>query len=209
MLCLLVTFNCFDTLWLPVPGLAKVGDRPPVSLKTAGIHTPQTGGQYKGYKKQHFVFYNSMFWIRPSDTAKYFQINQNFSKNICIRLQSIPIFHFKIKAVVMCIQLPCSMTILSFSMNTTIYVTSFSSISYCRNSDYKTSISFNIDDLNKTINSLPTSLILGEQVWDRASFQIGVSDLIPLITEGRLRHASGPAQHNSESVTFIVNVSLQ
>ena len=109
----------------------------------------------------------------------------------------------------MCIQLPCSMTILSFSMNTTIYVTSFSSISYCRNSDYKTSISFNIDDLNKTINSLPTSLILGEQVWDRASFQIGVSDLIPLITEGRLRHASGPAQHNSESVTFIVNVSLQ
>ena len=38
-------------------------------------------------------------------------------------------------------------------------------------------------------------LILGDQDWDRASFQIGVSDLIQLLTEGRLRHACGPAQY--------------
>ena len=52
-------------------------------------------------------------------------------------------------------------------------------------------------------HSINASLILGEQDWDRASFQIGVSDLIQLITEGRLRHTSGPARYNSESVTLI------
>ena len=45
-----------------------------------------------------------------------------------------------------------------------------------------------------TFNSLPTIFNSGEQDWDRASFQIGVSGLIQLLTEGRLRHASGPAQ---------------
>ena len=42
--------------------------------------------------------------------------------------------------------------------------------------------------------SINASLILGEQDWDRANFQIGVSDLIKLIMEGRLRHPCGPAQ---------------
>ena len=38
--------------------------------------------------------------------------------------------------------------------------------------------------------------------WHRASFQTEVSDLIQLITEGRLRHhASGPADYYTESVT--------
>ena len=50
--------------------------------------------------------------------------------------------------------------------------------------------------LIKTFNSLSTFLILVEQDWDRASFQIGVSDLILLIREGRLRHASCPAHLN-------------
>ena len=57
----------------------------------------------------------------------------------------------------------------------------------------------------KTFNSLPTFLILGDQDWDRASFQIGESDLILLIMEGRLRHASVPAHYNIKSVTFIDN----
>ena len=43
-------------------------------------------------------------------------------------------------------------------------------------------------------------LILGEQDWDRASFQIEVSDLIQLIAEDS---ASGPT-HSTEYVTFIV-----
>ena len=34
-----------------------------------------------------------------------------------------------------------------------------------------------------------------EQDWDRASFQVEVSGLIQLMTEGRLRRVSGPA-HN-------------
>ena len=38
-----------------------------------------------------------------------------------------------------------------------------------------------------------SSLILGEQDWDRVSFQTEVSGLIHLIMVGRLRHASGPA----------------
>ena len=38
------------------------------------------------------------------------------------------------------------------------------------------------------------SLILGEQNWEGASFQSEVSGLLHIITEGRLRHASGPAQ---------------
>ena len=42
-------------------------------------------------------------------------------------------------------------------------------------------------------------LILGEQDWDRASFQIEVSDLIQLITEDRLRHARGPVHFNITS----------
>ena len=39
-------------------------------------------------------------------------------------------------------------------------------------------------------------LILEVQDWIRASFQIGVSVIIQLLAEGRLRHASGPAQHS-------------
>ena len=50
--------------------------------------------------------------------------------------------------------------------------------------------------LIKTFNSLPTD-------WDRASNQNGESDLIQLITEGKLRQVSGPAQYNNESVTSI------
>ena len=38
-----------------------------------------------------------------------------------------------------------------------------------------------------------------EQDWDRASFQIGVSDLVQLIMKGRLRHGSGPAQFTTSS----------
>ena len=38
------------------------------------------------------------------------------------------------------------------------------------------------------------SLTVGEQDWERASFQIGVSGLVQLLMEGRLRHASGPAR---------------
>ena len=53
-------------------------------------------------------------------------------------------------------------------------------------------------------NSLLTIFNLGEQDSDRASFQIGESDFIQLITKGRLRHASGPAQHNIKSVTYIL-----
>ena len=56
-------------------------------------------------------------------------------------------------------------------------------------------------NLNKHLTLFRPSLILGEQDWDRASFQIGVSDLILLITEGRLRHASVPAHYNIKSVT--------
>ena len=48
-------------------------------------------------------------------------------------------------------------------------------------------------------------LILGEQDWDRASFQIEVSDLIQLLMEGRLSRASGPAPETIESVTFILH----
>ena len=50
---------------------------------------------------------------------------------------------------------------------------------------------------------LRPSLILGEQDWDRASFQIGESDLIKLTTEGRPWHASGSAHYNIKSVTYI------
>ena len=66
-----------------------------------------------------------------------------------------------------------------------------------------TSISFFNKDLNKHLTLFPPSLILGEQDWDRARLQIGVSDLIQLITEGRFRHASGPAQCNTDSITFL------
>ena len=61
---------------------------------------------------------------------------------------------------------------------------------------------------NQPISLFRPSLILGEQDWDGASFQIGVSDLIQLITEGRLGHAIGPAQHNSESVTYIPSMQF-
>ena len=57
--------------------------------------------------------------------------------------------------------------------------------------------------LIKTFNSLPTFLILRDQDRKRASFQIWVPDLILLIMEGRLRHASGPAHYNIESVTYV------
>ena len=82
-----------------------------------------------------------------------------------------------------------------------MHVTSFSSISYCSNSEYWAQK--HVQSGNIQFNSLPTFLILGEQDWDRASFQIKVSDLILLISEGRLRHASGPAHYNIESVTYI------
>ena len=36
-----------------------------------------------------------------------------------------------------------------------------------------------------------------------------VSDLIQLVTEGRLRHASGPAQYNSKSITLICVLSMK
>ena len=58
---------------------------------------------------------------------------------------------------------------------------------------YWTSISFNIDDLNKHLTLPQPSLILGKQDWDRTSFQTEVYGLIHLITEGRLRQTSGPA----------------
>ena len=41
------------------------------------------------------------------------------------------------------------------------------------------------------------SLTVGEQDWERASFQIGVSGLVQLLMEGRLRHAGGPARISS------------
>ena len=68
--------------------------------------------------------------------------------------------------------------------------------------NYWTSISFFNNNLKHLTLFRPT-LILGEDDWDRESFQIGVSDLIQLIMEGRLRHPSGLAQYNSQSVTFI------
>ena len=40
-------------------------------------------------------------------------------------------------------------------------------------------------------NMFRVGTFLGEQDWDRASFQIVESGLIQLITEGRLRHPSG------------------
>ena len=67
--------------------------------------------------------------------------------------------------------------------NFNFHATSFSSISYCSNSEYWPQ----------------------KHDWDRASVQIGVSDLILLITEAILRHASGPAHHNIESVTFMIS----
>ena len=41
---------------------------------------------------------------------------------------------------------------------------------------------------NKHLTLCQLFLILGEQEWGRASFQIGESDLIPLIREGRIRY---------------------
>ena len=54
--------------------------------------------------------------------------------------------------------------------------------------------------MNTTYNNL---YLWGEQDRDKASFQIEESDLVQLITEGRIRHANGPAHYaHSESVTW-------
>ena len=62
--------------------------------------------------------------------------------------------------------------------------------------------------LIKTFNSPPT-LILGDQDYDRASYQIGISDLIHLITEGRLKHVSGSAQNFSKTSTLLLHRDSQ